>query len=162
MLKRSLTIISTFALVLFMSSPVFASNMMQGAENTLNNIKDGFQNMTQDTGNTMGRAKDGISNITSDITRGVQDMGTDIKDGAQNMGTDIKDSAQNMESSTRNDDRNANTTSDSYTAARTATTGSIIGTTNNDAMVWIILAVTGAIIVALVWYYGSHVDTRRD
>ena len=174
MLKRTLIIISTFALILFISNPVFASNMMQGAENTLNNIKDGFQNMAQDTGNTMGRAKDGISNITSDIKDGVQDIGSDIKNGVQNMGSDMKNGVQNMGNSAKNsmenglnDDYNADnnltgTTVDAYTASRTSTTGSIIGTTNNDTMVWIILAITGAIIVALVWYYGSHVNARRD
>ena len=68
MLKKSLIIVSLFALMLFISTPVFASNMMQGAENTLNNIKGGVQNMTKDAGNAMEHAKDGISNVASDIT----------------------------------------------------------------------------------------------
>ena len=142
MLKKSLIIVSLFALMLFISTPVFASNMMQGAENTLNNIKGGVQNMTKDAGNAMEHAKDDISNVASDIKDGAQNMGSDIKRGTDNVGRDIRN--------------------DGYTASRTSATGMLGGTSNyNTALVWVVLAVTGAIIIALVWYYGSQVNTRR-
>lgn len=140
MLKKSLIIVSIFALMLFISTPVFASNMMHGAENTLNNIKGGVQNMAQDAGDAMGRAKDGISNVASDM-----------KDRAQNMGQDVKRGVTDV------------TRTDGYTASRTSATGNLGGTTNfNTMLVWVVMAVTGAIIIALVWYYGSQVNSRRS
>ena len=69
-------------------------------------------------------------------------MGSDIKRGTDNVGRDIRN--------------------DGYTASRTSATGMLGGTSNyNTALVWVVLAVTGAIIIALVWYYGSQVNTRR-
>lgn len=58
MLKKSLIAISIFCILAFVSSSVFASNLAEGAENALNNIKGGVQNMANDAGAAMGRAKD--------------------------------------------------------------------------------------------------------
>ncbi len=58
MLKKSLITVSIICILALISSPVFASNLVQDAENALNNIKGGVQNMANDAGNAMGRAKD--------------------------------------------------------------------------------------------------------
>lgn len=52
-------------------------------------------------------------------------------------------------------------TNGGYTAARTSATGNMTNSGFNNALVWVVLGVTGAIIIALVWYYGTQ-TTHRD
>ena len=47
MLKKSLIILSVFCLITLTSSLVFASNIVEGAENTLRDIGNGIGDMVQ-------------------------------------------------------------------------------------------------------------------
>lgn len=49
MIKKSFIILIIACLFCIISSPVFASNVVNDAGNTLNNIRDGVQNMARDT-----------------------------------------------------------------------------------------------------------------
>lgn len=49
MIKKSFIALVVVCLFCVFSSPVFASNIANDAENTLNNIRDGVQNMARDT-----------------------------------------------------------------------------------------------------------------
>lgn len=140
MTKKSLIVFSIFCIITLLSMPIFAAN---GAENTLNNIKDGVQNMANDAGRAMEGVKDGAENVVSDIGN-----------GARNVGEAAKNTMQDM---TRTDNNYGN--SRGYNVARTSATNAANGL--NDAMVWVILGVTGAIIIALVWYYGRQ-STHDD
>ena len=135
MTKKSLITFFIFCAMTFLCIPVFAEN---GAESTLNNIKNGVQNMAGDA----GRAMEGMKN-------GAENMARDVGNGVRNVGEATKNTVNDM----------TNTGDRGYTATRTSASNTNAGL--NDAMVWIVLGVTGAIIIALVWYYGRQ-TTHSD
>ena len=130
MLKKSLIISSIFCLIVLVSSTVFGTNFV-------NDTRTGLQNM----GN-------GIKNVVEDVTNSAKDVKNDMtntENNAENKaGNDAKDMGQ--------------MTNEGYTATRTdAITNT---TTTNNTLIWTILAIAGAIIVALVWYYA--LQTNKD
>lgn len=135
MTKKSLITFFIFCAMTFLCIPVFAEN---GAESTLNNVKNGVQNMAGDAGRAM-----------EDMKNGAENMARDVGNGARNVGEATKNTVHDM----------TNTSDRGYTAARTSANSTNAGL--NDAMVWIVLGVTGAIIIALVWYYGRQ-TTHSD
>lgn len=143
MMKKSLICISVFCILAIICSPVFASSTASDAENTLNNIKDGVQNMVNNAGNAMGDMKNGVSNMINDGENDVKDGSRDVENGVSN--------AENDMSRSINPDRNTS----GYTATRTGTTDMINGNSNTWT-VWVVLAIAGVLIIALVWYYGMQ------
>lgn len=135
MTKKSLITLFIFCAMTFLCIPVFAEN---GAENTLNNIKNGVQNMAGDA----GRAMEGVKN-------GAENMARDVGNGARNVGEATKNTVRDM----------TGTANRGYTATRTSANTTNTGL--SDAMVWVVLGVTGAVIIALVWYYGRQ-TTNND
>ena len=149
MTKKSLILISIFCLIALISSPVFAANIVEGTENTLNNIKGGVQSMVNDAGNGLERARDGISNVVNDGVNGAKTMGNDAKNA-------INDATAGMTDGDRDTARD-------YTATRTSMTETTNSTNiASSTTVWLVLAITGIIIVALIWYYGSQVNNHRE
>lgn len=145
MMKKSLISILVFCLIAIICSPVFASeDLKSGTETTLNNIKDGVQNMVNGAGNAMENAKDGISNMMNDGANAVKDDTKKAENGIENMTRD-----------------NTTSTDEGYTASRTSSELTATGT--NTATVWVVLAIAGILIIALVWYYGMQTQTNgRD
>lgn len=146
-MKKTLITLSIFCLIAVISCPVFASNIEQGAENTLNGIRDGVQNMVNDAGNSIGRAKDGISNVITDGENAVNNM-------TNNDDNNDMNNYDNTNSNTMNNG------TDDYTASRTASATDITNT--NNATVWTVLAIAAIIIIALVWYYTVQSKNDRD
>lgn len=152
MLKKSLITIIVFFILAIISNPVFATNLAGDAQNTLNNIRGGVQNMASDTGNSIEHAKDGISNM---LNNGVND--------AKNTTSNVENDSKNiMNDVTGNDYKGTASTDNGYTATRTSTADATSTTTSNTATIWVVLAVVGIIIVALVWYYGAQTQNTRD
>lgn len=145
MMKKSLISILIFCFIAIICSQVFATNMVQDAGNTLNNIKDGVQNMAKDAGNTMGNVGNGISNMINNGENTVREGANDVGNAANDMTRSADDSV----------------TGDGYTASRTSAELANGGT--NTTTVWVVLAIAGILIIALVWYYGMQTqNTGRD
>lgn len=82
--------------------------------------------------------------------------------GAQNVGGAISN-VTNKNLTTHSSTATGTSTSSDYSATRTGTTettGNITGLTPY-AMTWIIMAITAAIIVGLIWYYGTQNNETR-
>ncbi len=155
MLKKSLIILSVFCLIVFLSTACFATNLVEGTKNALDSAGNGVEAMVNGAEGAMENAKNGMGNMMSDMGEGMQNVMDDVKDG---MGNDDM---------TNHDTTGMTGTDDGgYNAERTATTraisadGASAGT--NSAFVWIVLAIAAVIIVALVWYYGTQTENRRN
>lgn len=148
MLKKSLVILTIFAIIALSSTFVFASNMTQGAGNVLNNVGNGMQNMVNGTRNTMQNVGNGVSNMMRNVGNGIGNVVNNVENG--------------MSEENNQTDMTNGTTTDGYNATRTGAAG----TTNagNNAVVWIILAIAAVAIIGLVWYYAAqtnNVDNER-
>ena len=147
MLRKSLIILSVFCILVFTSTLVFATNTSNNNNSALNNVGSGVQNMVNGTRNTMQNVGNGVSNMVNDMGRGMSNMVNGIENGMS------EDEGQS--------DMTNGTTTDGYTATRTGTTA---GTTNagSNSVIWIILAIAGVAIVALVWYYATQTNYREN
>lgn len=164
MIKKSLIVIFLITIIALISSPVFATNVMNATGNTLNGIKDGVQNMTNDAGNAMGDMKDGAANVVNGVGGAIKNAG----EGVKNVVSDVGEGAHNMVSDTTNStiDTNYNTVgtrgiTDNYNTSRTAATDTI-ASSNNNLVIWTVLGIATAAIVALVWYYAAQINNDRD
>lgn len=85
--------------------------------------------------------KTGISNMLHDGEDGVRRAEDDMENTAGTIGRDM------------------DTDGYGYTATRTSAADVVETTrTNNTVAIWTILALAGAIIIALVWYYGAQTN----
>lgn len=146
MTKKIFLILSVVSALLICHSTVYAEvaqDIQRGASNIGNEIKDSWNK----AGNSM------------------QDAGNTVASGISNMGNDNKDNnnqGNNNNNPIMNDDNN-----NRYTAERTSAMGndgSFLGM-SSTTFTWIILAIVGIAIVALVWYYGmqqSNKNTHHD
>lgn len=140
MLKKALIILSIFCLIIFTSNFVFASNMVNGARDMLNDAEHGIENMVNGATNAAKDAKNGVTDM-------MEDMGDGVKKGADDVKRGTEDMARGMTNNT------------GYTATRTSATDGMTSNPGN-ALVWIILAIVGVAIVALVWYYATQTDDK--
>lgn len=137
MTKKSLLSVLVFLTLLVISTCVLASNNLGGE---LKNSWDETKNIVKNIGNNVG-------NVVSNVTH--MD-GTNANNSGFNAGMDNNRSTNGTAGVTTTRDTNAD-----YNATRTAATNAGNGI-SNVAMTWIILAITAAIIVALIWYYGTQ------
>ncbi len=141
--KKFLTSFLVFIVVLLISATCFATNTDLGTE---------MQDSANKAGESMQNAGNGMMNMANDIGNGIQDMaegiGNGIRDTAQGIGAGVEDMFDG-------DDMNT-TTGTNYNATRTS--ADVTGTTGmaNTAWIWLILGITGIVIVALTWYYVSQ------
>lgn len=135
MIKKAL--ISFILTILFVSLTMssFAMNtMVDGARN----IVGGTENMIENAGNNISN---GVKNGLNTVTHGTENVVTDVKDGMQNTGNSM---AGMMTSSNNND---------GYTAQRTATNGVTVAGMSTNTWSWLIIGITAAAIIILVWSY---------
>ena len=135
MIKKAL--ISFILTILFVSLTMssFAMNtMVDGARN----IVGGTENMIENAGNNISN---GVKNGLNTVTHGTENVVTDVKDGMQNTGNSM---AGMMTSSNNND---------GYTAQRTATNGVTVAGMSTNTWSWLIIGITAAVIIILVWSY---------
>ena len=106
-------------------------NMMNGVENTAQDMGQGIVNGTK---NVVNNGKNIMENMTDGMQNGVQNAGNTISGEF----TDNNDYS-------------------SYTATRTATTtnNNFLGMGPN-MLTWIIMAIVGVAIIGLVWYYAKE------
>lgn len=149
MTKKTLLSIFVLLTLLVLSSCVFAAN------NVGDELRDSW-NRTEQTLNNVGGA---VSNTVSDITNNNNNNNnnTNSNNSGNDAGTDNNRSTNGTAGVTTMMNTDGN---DGYTATRTATTNTGNGI-SNLAMTWIILAITAAIIVALIWYYGTQNNETR-
>lgn len=160
MLKKSLIILSIFCLIILSSSAVLAGNIADNignaTQNTARGIGNGIQDLVDGAGNVMQNVGNGISNMMSNTDNDVTNM-DDNMDNTEN--TDMSDDNSNGNDEMTNDNLGGTmegSTPDSYTAARTS---DVQNTLNVDhTIVWVVLAVAAAIIIALVWYYATQTN----
>lgn len=140
MLKKSLVLLSVFCLILFASSFVFASNIVNDTKNAMNDVGNGVERMVNDT-------KDGISNMKNKAENMTKNMGNDIegsmsnnRNGNPNMPNDFTD--------------------DGYSATRTSATNNMTAT--NNTLVWIILIAAAVAVIALVWFYLAQTSDANN
>ena len=106
--------------------------------------------MVNGAGNTLERAGNGLSNVVNDGKNALENMGGGVKNVVNDTSKDTtRDVAQD--------------TKDGYTATRTGVAANGNTTTGtNNALIWTVLAITGLIIIALVWFYGTQKRNNRD
>ena len=137
-------LISTLILffVLTVCSQIFATNnMMDSARDAVNNAEGAIENSANKT-------KDTVVNGTQNLVNDAGTLGNDAVNGMNNM---TNDTATTL-------DMDAN---DDYTAQRTATANTGLFGMSNTLSTWVILGIVGAVIVALVWYYGSQYEHKN-
>ena len=116
---------------------VFANTDMDNAVNGIRNFVGGAENVMEDAGKS--------------VVNGV-------KDGANAVGNGARDVANGIDNGMNRDNRTSGNNG-GYTATRTsADTGAtgLFGNVSNDVWTWMVLAIVGIIIVALVMYYAKQ------
>ncbi len=118
------------------------------------NFETEMQESANKTGETMQNAGNGIRNATEGIGNMAEDVGNSMVNAAEKVGNGIKEFF--------NGDDSNSTTGNTYNATRTSAdvTGGEASMANT-AWIWLILGVTGIIIIALTWYYVSQ-DTNYN
>ena len=134
-----LFILSTFITCSFATENSTAAegikNVMNGAGNTIENAGRGLV--------------DGTKNLISNGQNMMENMTNNIGNGMENAGNTI---ASGFTSDNANDNNNS-----SYTATRTATTSNSTFLGMDPTMLtWVIMAIIGASIIGLVWYYAKE------
>lgn len=116
---------------------------------------------------------------TETIVNGMNDAGNTVKDSwnklgnsVQNAGNSVTGAISNMGQSgnTENGNRNENTgfmgmttnnDDNNYTARRTSSDGNALGM-SETTWTWVILAILGIGLVALIWSFGSQSNKHED
>lgn len=135
--------IFSFALIPY----TFAKTNMDNAVNGIRNFVGGTENVIEDAGKGVANGiKDGVNAIGN----GAKDVTNGIENGMSHDGN-------------RNDTMRTTGTIDGnnggYTATRTSTdTGAagLFGNVSNNVWTWMVLAIVGIVIVALVMYYARQ------
>ena len=147
-MKKISLILSIFIIVLFISSSIVLaeSNMLREAGNSIMNAAQG--------------AVSGVENMIKNGANSIMNTTDNMADN-NTTGTE-QTNKMDMGATNRNADED-------YTATRTAVTsqGNVLGL-STTAWTWLIIAIVGALIVGMVYFYGkqyntmSTTDSHRD
>ena len=121
----------------------FAANGMSNAVNDIRNFVGGAENVIEDAG------KDVANGIRSGINA-MEDGAQDVTNGMENgMNNDYNNNMGTIDNGNGNN---------GYTAVRTASETGAAGLFGNSSNIWtwVVLAIVGIIIVALVMYYAKQ------
>lgn len=114
--------------------------------------------------NTTSSAVDGIRNVVGGAENVVEDAGKGVAEGIRNITDAGENTMENMTS--RNNMQNTRTTNNNtnYSATRTTARTTSTGNTgvNTTMWTWIIMAIVGIIIIALVWMYAKQNNTYNN
>ena len=140
--KLYITILTLLAILTFSISYTFASNNMAAVDG-IRNVVGGAENVVENAGKGI---VDGVRNVTSAGQNTMENVTGGARTQTQNTGNKIVDGTAN-----------------GYTATRTTTTRAATGTNtgtflgmNSTAWTWLIMAIVGIAIVALVWMYAKQ------
>ena len=120
----------------------------------MNNAKNAVMNAGNAVGDAVVGAKNTVVDGAKNITISAATLGRDAMNTAQNLGNDARNTMGTTASVLDNNGTD-------YTATRTATTNNNLFGLSNTAWTWLILAIVGMAIVALVWYYGKQYEHRN-
>ncbi len=109
------------------------------AAEAMNTMKDSMETM----GNTAGNV---IDTATGSVSNGIRGIATGTRNMIENMTDDNSDMIGMQESN--------------YNTTRTSTSNNNLLGLSTNAWLWIIMGTVGAIIIALVWYYGSQYEDQ--
>lgn len=141
--KLYITIITLLAILTFSISYTFAANNITVVDG-IRNVVGGAENVMENAGNGI---VSGVRNITSAGQNTMENVTGDIGNGMQNAGNTVMGGM---------------TTDDDYTATRTTTrmatdtTDTTFLGMNSTVWTWLIMAIVGIAIVALVWMYAKQ------
>ena len=138
--KFYITLLTLVSIIFFSFSYTFAANDMSVVDG-IRNVVGGAENVVEDAGKGV---VDGVRNVTSGGENVMENVAGDIGNGVQNTGNKVAGSLRN--------DNNY------YDATRTSTNaaeGTFLGM-NSTVWTWLIMAVVGIAIVALVWMYAKQ------
>ena len=115
-------------------------------------------NAVMNAGNSVGNAVKGATNAVVNGARGLTNGTSNIMNDMTNAEGDTENDATNTLAT---NDGMLGTTNGDYTATRTATGNNNLLGMSDTTWTWIILAIVGLAIVALVWYYGAQYEHRN-
>ena len=139
-MKRKFLLISTLLIVLLSitASTVFANNAL----NTIVNVA---EDVTSAAGNVLTTGVDAVGNTVDNVANGTMRAGNNVATGITNMG---------------NNNRSGNGTT-GYTATRTNTNATWLGM-DATMWTWLIMAILGVTIVAMIWFYAKQDNTEQS
>lgn len=107
-------------------------------------------NIANDVRNFVGGTENTIENVGNNVAGGIKNGFNTVEHGAENVASDMKSGAQKAGNSVMGMTTNNN--NGGYTATRTSGNAAIAGMSTNT-WTWIIVGITAAAIVTLVWSY---------
>ncbi len=148
--KIYISIIAIIAITLFSFSYTFANNEITAVDG-IRNVVGGAENVVEDAGRGI---VDGMRNITSNGENAMGNVTRDIGNTMQNAGNGISGSLTT-------DNNNYNATRTTTRSAVDAGEGTFLGM-NSTMWTWLIMAVVGIAIVALVWMYAKQNNNNNS
>lgn len=108
-------------------------------------------NIANDVRNFVGGTENTIENVGNNVANGIRNGFNTMENGTENVVSDMRSGMHNTENSvmgmTTGDNNNGG-----YTATRTSSDAQLAGMSTNT-WTWIIVGITAAAIVLLVWSY---------
>ena len=166
MTKKIFTIIIAFFTILFTSSIIFAEDN--------NSVRSEWNDSIDKTKNTMHNIGNGVESAISGVMNAERNMGNDMINNGNDKNNDNNYNNPMSSASTNMGNKNTNntvatTTMDGnngsgsrYSAVRTSTTthtNNLFGL-SNTAWTWIVMIIATAVIVSLIYYYGSQYENK--
>ena len=105
------------------------------------NVADGVKNVASDAGNTIKAGVDATKNTVSNVANKVTGTTSNMVNGTENAARTTGTNAQNTTN---------------YTATRTNTNTAKLAGMTATGWTWLIMAIFGVAIVAIVWFYGKQ------
>lgn len=140
--KLYISILSIIAILALSFSYTFAANDMSAVDG-IRNVVGGAENVVEDAGKGI---VDGVRNITSNGENAMGNVARDAGNTMQNAGNGIAGTMQGTD---------YNATRTTTRSAVDAGEGTFLGM-NSTVWTWLIMAVVGIAIVALVWMYAKQ------
>ena len=147
-MKKKIISILVIAFLLFSIS--ISSFAMGNVANGVRNVVGGTENVIENAGNTVAG---GVRNGFNTIGHGTENVINDVRGGVRDTGNTVA----GMTTTNNNNGNNNN----GYQATRTATGDVKIAGMTTNAWSWLIVGITAAAIVILVWSYVKQ-KNRND
>lgn len=143
-MKKYFISLAIFSLILFSFFSIsFANNLTNDVKNAAGNVGNALANTSNDAKGAIKKAEDTVENGANDIKNAISNTAGTVTNGTENTVADMSGTLTN---------------NDTYTATRTSATNSGFLGMSSISWTWLILAIVGIAIVALVWYYGSQYE----
>ena len=139
-MKKKFLFISALLIALL---SITASTVL--ANNALNTIGNVAEDVTSTAGNVLTTGVDAVGNTVRDISNGTMKAENNVAAGVTNM----------------NDNNRSGNRNTGYTATRTNTNATWLGM-DATMWTWLIMAILGVAIVAMVWFYAKQDNTEQS